>query len=295
MTAEGIKFREADNCFVDISDFESAQNMVDTFDVRPLHKRLNQLAARFVAVNDHWGHDLHWSIYQAKWATDVVFRSNRILPELYEQLVRTPAVEIKCAVIYAFLGRRLSNKSAVQVSNRLQTLIQGTRIKHSLGKTSIKMYDKQANALRVETTTSDVTFFKYHREVKHRDGTREMKHAPVKKTIYSMGALAEKMQACNRRYLSFISQWRDHTGERTDLRKITVSVKDDKQRSYRGINFFQHDDLCFMLAILRGEYQIAGFSNRSLQPHLSGWNPQKIGRVLKRFRVLRLIKRVGRA
>ena len=49
-----------------------------------------------------------------------------------------------------------------------------------------------------------------------------------------------------------------------------------------------------MLAILCGEYLIAGFSNRALQPHLAGWNPQKIGRVLKRFRVLRLIKRVGR-
>jgi hypothetical protein len=49
-----------------------------------------------------------------------------------------------------------------------------------------------------------------------------------------------------------------------------------------------------MLAILRGEYQIAGFTNRALQAHLAGWNSQKIGRVLKRFRVLRLIKRVGR-
>ena len=49
-----------------------------------------------------------------------------------------------------------------------------------------------------------------------------------------------------------------------------------------------------MLPILRGEYQIAGFTNRALQRHLAGWNPQKIGRVLKRFRVLRLIKRVGR-
>jgi hypothetical protein len=60
------------------------------------------------------------------------------------------------------------------------------------------------------------------------------------------------------------------------------------------VNFFLHDDLSFMLSILRGEYQIAGFSNRALQSHLTGWSPQKIGRVLKRFRVLRLIKRVGR-
>jgi len=224
----------------------------------------------------------------------VVLLKSRILPVLYEELVRTAAIEIKCSDIYGFLGRRLSVESASQVSKRLQTLIEGTRIKHSLDKTSIKMYDKQERVLRIETTTNDVSFFKHHREVKHRDGTREMKYASVKKTIYSLGAVAELMQACNKRYLSFISQWRDHSRERTDLRKVTDSVKDGRHRSYRGVNFFQSDDLSFMLAIMRGEYQIAGFTNRSLQPHLVGWNSQRIGRVLKRFRVLRLIKRVGR-
>jgi hypothetical protein len=38
-----------------------------------------------------------------------------------------------------------------------------------------------------------------------------------------------------------------------------------------------------MLAILRGDYQIAGFTNRALQAHLAGWNSQKTGRVLKRL------------
>ena len=109
-----------------------------------------------------------------------------------------------------------------------------------------------------------------------------------------MGALAEQMQACNQRYLQFISQWRDHTKERTDLSKVTRSTKDGKQNSYRGLNFFMKDDLEFMLAIMRGEHAIAGFSNRMLQRHLPGWSSQKIGRMLKRFRVLRLIKRVGK-
>jgi hypothetical protein len=294
MAAEGIKFRKADNCFMHVSDFERAEHIVDSFDVHSLHQRLDQLAARFVAVHDRWGRGLHWSIYQAEWATDVVFKSDRILPVLYEELVRTAAIEVKCTDIYGFVGRRLSFESASQVSKRLQTLIEGTRIKHSLDKTSIKMYDKQARVLRIETTTNDVSFFKHHREVRHRDGTRQMKHTSVRKTIYSLGAVAEQMQACNKRYLSFISQWRDHSRERTDLRKITDSVKDGKQRSYRGVNFFQSDDLSFMLSIMRGEYQIAGFTNRSLQYHLAGWNSQKIGRILKRFRVLRLIKRVGR-
>jgi hypothetical protein len=139
MTAEGIKFRKADNCFVHVSDFQRAQCIVDAFDVKSLHRCLDQLAARFVSVHGRWGQGLHWSIYQAEWATDVVFKSSRILPVLYEELVRTAAIEIKCTDIYGFLGRRLSANSASEVSKRLQTLIEGTRIKHSLDRTSIKM------------------------------------------------------------------------------------------------------------------------------------------------------------
>ena len=116
MAAAEITYRKADNCFVHVSDFQRAQSIVDSFDVNCLHRRLDQLAARFVAVHGRWGQGLHWSIYQAEWATDVVFKSSRILPVLYEELVRTAAIEIKCADIYGFLGRRLSDKSASQVS-----------------------------------------------------------------------------------------------------------------------------------------------------------------------------------
>ena len=157
------------------------------------------------------------------------------------------------------------------------------------------MYDKFKRVLRIETTCNDVTMFKHRSEVIHRDGTREMKMASLKKTMYSLGALAEQMLSCNRRYLRFISEFRDHTKERTDMRKITQSAKDEKHRSYRGLNFFHSDDLTMLCSLLQGEHQIQGFSNRQLQQHLAGWNPGKISRFLKRFRMLGLIKRVGRA
>ena len=293
MEAEGIKFRKADNCFTMISDIERAQSLVNSFDVKVLHQRLDQLAYRFVGVHQLWRTGLHWSIAQAEWATDIMFKSTKILPGLYSELVRTAAVELQCSDVYGFLGKRITEQSSREVSKHFKTLREGTRIKHSLGPTSIKMYDKQDQVLRIETTTNDISHFKHRREVKHRDGTREMKHAAMRKTIYSLGALAEQMQACNQRYLSFISQWRDHSKERTDLRKVTRSVKDDKQRSYRGVNFFHEDDLLFMLAIARAEGCVSGFSNRMLRENLPGWSSQKIGRMLRRFKVLKLIKRAG--
>ena len=59
------------------------------------------------------------------------------------------------------------------------------------------------------------------------------------------------------------------------------------------MNFFCEPDLCFLQALLRGEHQTAGLRNRSLQPYLPGWTPEKIGRSLRRFRMLKVLKPVA--
>lgn len=302
LKAAGIRFKKADNCFTHIGDFAAAQALVAQFDAHDLHTMLDGLARRLVAVHDRFGANLHWSVYQAEWATDIVFKTDRVLPDLYAQIVRTAAVEVGCTDIYRFLGKRQTGRSSAEVSSRLQTLVQGTRIKHTVGSTSLKMYDKAGRVLRIECTTSDISSFTHYRKVEPRQSRdREApagspaptKHAPMRKTLYSLPALAESMQACNQRYLGLISQWPDRTAERHELRAVTASVRDQKDRSHRGVNFFHQDDLCFLQALLRGEHQIGGLRNRSLRNHLPGWKPGKVGRTLRRFRALGLLKTVA--
>ena len=305
MRQAGIRFKKADNCFTRVSDFAAAQALLKNFEPQRLHRMLDQLAARWVAVHGRFGHSLHWSVYQAEWSTDIVFQNDRVLPELYREIVRTAAIEVGCADIYRFLGKKPRANSKVEPSSRLQTLVQGTRLKHTLGATSLKMYDKVGSVLRIECTTSDVTTFKHRRKVEPRrsagpganqtgaGSSGEKKWAPMRKTCYSLGAVAEAMSACNRRYLAYISQWRDRTRERHALVEVTASRRDEKDRSVRGVNFFRADDLQFLRALQRGEHQIQGVRNRTLQPHLPGWKPSRIGRTLRRFRVLKLIKPVA--
>ena len=78
-----------------------------------------------------------------------------------------------------------------------------------MGAVSIKMYDKFGVILRIETTVNDVSQFKIFREVQQRTGLSIKKHAPLKKNIYSLFPLASLLQACNRRYLEFISTLED--------------------------------------------------------------------------------------
>jgi hypothetical protein len=205
--------------------------------------------------------------------------------------VRTAVHAVKAENVATFLGRKLYGQYRDELGNDFQTRIQGTRIKHHMGKAAIKMYDKHGLILRIETTVNDVSFFKHHRRVEHRDGSWEMKTAALKKSIYSLPALVELMCAANRRYLEFISTLDDPSAALKDLEKIAAAAREG-ERSLRGFNLFAGDDLDLFQTLLWGEFNISGFQNKDLAQRL-----QKAGRqisgLLKRLRCHGLIKKIG--
>ena len=206
--------------------------------------------------------------------------------------MRTAVHAAKAENVATFLGRKLHGNFKGELGNDFNTRIQGTRIKHHMGPASVKMYDKHGLVLRIETTANDVSFFKHHRTVEHRDGTSSKMIAPVRKTIYSLGVMRELLGAANRRDLAFLSQLdKPDTGLR-QLEKISRPVRRDK-RSHRGFNLFHGNDLDLFVAIARGEHRISGFRNRDLQSPLAR-NGGQVSRLLKRLRVDGLIKKIGR-
>jgi hypothetical protein len=106
---------------------------------------------------------------------------------IYGNLIRTAIHTVKPDDIATFLGKKLNGNYQDEMGNRYNVRIEGTRVRHSMGMASIKMYDKFGHILRIETTTKDVSFFKHYREVEQRNGEAVMKFAPMKKTIYSWG------------------------------------------------------------------------------------------------------------
>jgi len=229
---------------------------------------------------------------QVEYATDIVFKRREDLQPLYEALTRTAIHAVKPENIATFLGRKFHGNYEGEMGNNYHIRIEGTRIKHSMGKVSIKMYDKRGRVLRIETTANDVTFFQHHRTVEHRNGTQEAKFAPVKKTIYSLGPLRELMGAANRRYLDFISEIVDPTSGVKRLEKISRPVRHN-DRPYRGFNLFSPEDLALFEAIVRGQFTISGFKNRNLRAILSNKTGSQISRMLKRLRFHGLIKKIS--
>ncbi len=290
----GIGFKMNDNAFVDIENFSAAQELADTLDPVGLQRRLEHYARLACPVEEMFPSGWHWSIMQIEYATDIIFKRIEDLSPLYESLKMRAIQEVKINDVATFLGRNgLDEKFDGDGGSRYNVLIEGTRLKHSLGHSSIKLYDKFSHILRIETTTNDVSFFKHHRKVEHRDGSSSMKNAPVKKTIHSLGAVRELLYAANWRYLLFISRLEDDSSGRKELNKVVRKVEDAGGRSYRGINFFLKEDVEVILAVLRPEHLVSGLSARMLRRILPDWKKSRIYRAIRRLREHGLLKKIA--
>ncbi len=286
-----IEHKVIDNAFVDIADFDKAQKLSDEFKISKLHRRLDIFAKQFCPIIKRLNLEYHWSIMQAEYSTDIIFKQQADLNYLYETISRTAIHAVKAENIATFLGKKLSENYQDEMGNNFNTRIEGTRIKHSMGDVSIKIYDKFSLILRIETTVNDLTFFKHYREVVHKNGEREMKLAPLKKGLYSLGILQKHLFAANKRYLEFISSLEDRTIGKNNLNKIS-ETKVENNHSYKGFNFFNDDDVNILLTIIRGEFAISGFKNFNLRDILLNKNTGQISRMIKRLMVHGVIKKI---
>jgi hypothetical protein len=294
LTAVGIDYALADNAFVRIEDIDRAQTLADTMRPDELHRRLDRYAKRFCPVTEVFGQAYHWSLMQVEYSTDLIFRSEATLKSLYESLSRQAVLAVKAEQVASFLGKKITPLLAQELGSRFATRIEGTCIKHRFASTGVKMYDKFSRVLRLETTTNDVSFFKHHRKVEHRDRHTTRELAPLKKTIYSLIDLREILLSCNRRYLEFLSAIEDTSSGERDLARLS-EPQCEGDRTIKGLNFFERTEQRLLRALQRPEFNIHGVRRANLTRLVPELSPSRLSRQLHRLRSLGLIKRVTRS
>jgi len=292
LDGKGIAYTLLDNAFTRVEDFAVAQALADSWEPFRLHRKLDEFAERYCPILQQIEEFYHWSLDEAEYATDIVFERQADLQAIYGNLIRTAIHTVKPDDIATFLGKKLNGNYQDEMGNRYNVRIEGTRVRHSMGMASIKMYDKFGHILRIETTVKDVSFFKHYREVEQRNGEAVMKFAPMKKTIYSLGLLRDLLTAADRRYLEFLSAIDDPSNGLGKLHKITRTVYEEA-RSYRGFNFFDQDDEALFLALARGEFTITGVQNKALRARFPQYNSGQMSRILRRLRTHGLIKKAS--
>jgi hypothetical protein len=224
LQAGGIDFEMEDNAFVRICDWKRAQELASGFSVKEWEMKFYALVASFCPVVEKFPRGYHWNVMQVEHSLDVVFKKREVLAPLYEEISRQAVVAVRVPDMARFWSKRYSPEAEAQ--SDFKTVVQGTRIKHSLGRQSIKMDDKGGRVRRIETSSNDITFFRHYRKVVGRDGQEEYKMAALKKSIYSLSDVVEILGAVCQRYLDFLGTLEDQIKTHLDLDPISALVRD---------------------------------------------------------------------
>lgn len=302
MDAAGLSYLRRDNCFAEISDVPRAQRLLDQQLKFNWNSFLRRLTRQFHPTHRQLFRDpelsYYWSIDASEWASDVMFRSQQDLADLYPRLIRHGMAGLSSPDVLRFLGRKLPAHGGVhrmfagEVTTDLKHRPEGMRIKHRLNHNSIKMYDKQGTVLRVETTINDARDMKVFRRPEG-DSRAKPKWLRMRKGVADVRRRAQISQAANERYLQSMAAV--ESGE--SLGALTAPLCQPatwKGRQVRALNPLAEEDAQLLKHVSRGEFAINGFRNRDLRGLLYAAAPsdpvearRRSSAVTRRLRLLR--------
>jgi len=291
LRAAGLNFTQEENAFSHIQDWEQAQALSDKLPIPQLEAILQRYGQLCCPVAARFGRP-YLSIAQAEVSLDIAFKGVDTLAPLCEGLCREAMLAVRLEDMAGFFSKTLSAEA--KATSHFRTLTQNVWcVRHHWGAQGLKIYNK-GSVLRLEATSHDITFYRHYRKVAKLDGTSEMNVAPLKKQLLSLADLFELMGDAARRYLKHVSALDDPHIGRHNLEQITRPKRDEKNHSWRGINFFLAADITLILALQRGEGCLSGWTNKRLRHALGGnLRSSQAGRLLRRLREHALIKRIA--
>jgi hypothetical protein len=296
MEKAGIGFEQRDNCFSRIDDLPKAQKMLEDLDRRRWDRTLAAMAKRvnpLLKELDLWGY--YWSVRESEYATDVMFKDQQSLKEIYPLLVDHAMKQMGSQEVMRFLGRRTNSRFNGEVTSDIQVRCEGMRIKHRVEENSIKMYDKQGSVLRIETTINNPKRLRVYRSVRHK-GRRVKRWAPMRRGVCDMFRRAEVCRAANGRYLQALSAVSQTGVISRVLDPVSRRITKD-QRPYRALRPISPEETRLFGIVMQGQFLVHGFTNQDLRLQLM--NPAVTDPALKRrqsgqiTRILRLYRAHG--
>jgi hypothetical protein len=267
---EGIGHVRYLNSIVACDDWEAAQALADRLAKRRWVGVLNALAREHNPVLARIGRagfgGYWWVSDQAEVATDVAFADREHLEEVLPGLFAHATATFSATDVLRFLGRKLHPTLTKEVTTSTRRRPEGWRVRHTMGRNSIKVYDK-ANVLRVETTINDPSQFRTLRMVEGNDGRRHPAWRPMRKGVANLGRYHQVGRAANERYLEALSTASDHSEAVAALDDLCRPAVRQGRRT-ASFNPVTRPDLALFKAALAGGHTILGFRNNDLNERL---------------------------
>jgi len=301
-------FRRVDNCFTALGNPRQAQRLMHaqlrTSWPRALDAIANVLNPLHDDIFEASPMTYYWTAYQTEWATDVLFKSPAALAAVYPALVQHAMRHFKSPDVMRFLGKKISGNFLGEIITSFKDRPEGVRVKHWSRGNSIKMYDKAASVLRVETTIGRTSDFKVLRPP-HDNPDGELAWRPMRKGVADLHRRTKLSQAANERYLDALSVIDDSTPCSRLFDAVARPVVDEGRR-FRALRIGDPLDLELLEIIARGEFTTAGFRNRDIRRLLHRGSDAlpaeerhrlaaRVSRLLRLLRAHGLIKKVQKS
>jgi len=292
MDEKGLRYRRADNKFTWVEDLEAAQKLADAqlrTDWVPLCEGLRRT---YHPLHEKIGRPLHglsyyWTAPQTEFASDVLFRDQRVLDRLFPRLILHGILNLGCEQVMRFLGKRLEGRFGGEVVSDLRRGAEGVRLKHWVNENSIKLYNC-FNVLRPETTIHNARDLMVYRTPETRPEA-PMAWYPLRRAVADLYRRAEISKAANERYLSALAAASVTTPLAEEAVRVCQPVRRDERR-HRALNPFEPADAQLLAAVNRGEWALKGFRNSDIRVLLFG---QAKGGKQKRSQAAKVSRRLG--
>ena len=274
LTQAGVPYLRRDNCLVWVKDMDKAKELLGKQLRTPWEQLLDRLVGQANPVLptmlplDGEPLERYWSLQQSEWATDILFNSARYLDRAFPMWARQAMLTGGSTDVLKFLGSHVNGDGSVpkncrkEVVSDLKLREEGMRVKHQVGKNSVKMYNKQGSVLRTETTIHDPRGLKAYRGTEK--NPQDKKWRKVRKGIADLRRVAQIAEKCNQRYLSFLSKLEADEKLGEVLAPVSRRIK-IKGKTHRGLRVMERDDGQLLTAVARGEWSIKGFTNGQLR------------------------------
>jgi hypothetical protein len=294
MRHAGLDFVQEDNVFTELHDPAAAQRLADHFERENWPRRLRKLARRVLPLMSDVLRPFayYWVVDQAEYATDLIFTDRPTLASLYPHLLHHAVLHFAAKDILTFLGRRLHPLFDGEVLTECRRdRAPGARIKHRVAGNWLKMYDKLALVLRIETVINDPRLFKVRRR-RQRNGHWQMVWCPMNKGVVNLYRYRQVALAANARYLDALSVVEPTRPAQAPLHRLVESRR-LRGRCFAGFNPARPKDLALFQAVLDGDHLLRGLRNVDLRVRLFGRDPiDPIQRRRRGAAVSRLLKRL---
>ncbi len=263
-------FERHDNCFVRLSHPELAQRLLDEQLSTDWKAALDELAHWINPIHDEifrpWPQRYYWCTYQSEWATDLLFHCPRELARVYPGLVEHAMLHFHSPDVMRYLGRKCHGRYLGEITTSFKDRVEGVRVKHWADGNSIKMYDKEARLLRIETTIGNPTPYKAFRSLSNDPGG-EKKWRPMRKGIADLHRRAMVSQQANETYLDALAVKEADT-TLAEIFDAVSKPRRTKSRRVRPLRLNDPDEVALLDTLAHGEFALAGFKNRDLRTRM---------------------------